>query len=67
MFLTFQIAVEFDRLYSKKPLCPHSDKDYPGWYWLTNYGCLGNKTFSLSISFVVVTSVFNIMFLFFSF
>jgi hypothetical protein len=41
LFIIFELAVFFDRQYSKKPLCPHSDHHFPEWYWYTNFGVLG--------------------------
>jgi signal transduction histidine kinase len=52
MFLIFEIAVGFDRLFSERPLCPYSDFHYPEWYWRTNYGCLGGFVLILCVIFM---------------
>ena len=35
IFLAFEIYIGLDRIYSKNPLCPHSDLKYGKWYWYT--------------------------------
>ena len=40
-FIAFELGMVIDRFYSKEPLCPHSDHDYPRWYWNLMWCCLG--------------------------
>jgi hypothetical protein len=52
IFLILELSVGFDRFFSKRPLCPHSDHYYPEWYWRTNFGCLGGFILILCVLFM---------------
>jgi signal transduction histidine kinase len=40
-FIIFQLVVGYDRLFSKKPLCPFSDAGFGEVYWYSCFCCLG--------------------------
>ena len=47
----------YDQYKSVKPLCPHSDVEYPRWYWYICYGVLGAF---IIIWFVVLSKISQI-------
>lgn len=57
MFITFEFAVGFDRLYNDNPLCPYSDKDFGNTYWNICFTCLGGF---LLIFFSLVMKLFQL-------
>ena len=50
-FIFFEIYIQVDHLYSRSPLCPYSDNDYPLWYWMVCYTVLGGYIMTWIILF----------------
>eukprot|EP01041_Mallomonas_annulata_P012568 gene12568-26467_t len=46
LFVTYEVALGFDKLYRENPICPYSDRDYAKWYWFSNFAVLGGFCFT---------------------
>ena len=40
-FITYEMTIMLNQLYSSSPLCPFSDLGFDAWYWNSLYLCLG--------------------------
>lgn len=57
MFITFELSIGLDRIYSEHPLCPYTAREYGPVYWHACFACLGGFILILCLLIIKVVQL----------